>query len=238
MLGPVGALLAVFARRQVGQEACRPHLAVRVGIGASHRRALVLEDLDPAVALAQLGRLRAPGIDHLAQRRQRQLRERLRMVGREADHAAGAARAHALEQRVGSGRRVGRVGRQCGEVVLEYIAALVVGIAFAVDARVPGAQVAAGVVGRPRGAVDGLLLPLPGALGAVRRYQHPVAAERIVAAVRMVGRIEHDRALSGSDSRKTTIRARKWRPAARRSRPNPGQSRHRPGTACGRSACA
>ncbi len=238
MLGPVGALLAVFARRQVGQEACRPYLPVRVGIGAPHRRALVLEDLDPAIALAQLGRLRAPGIDHLTQRRQRELGQRLRMVGREADHAAGAARAHALEQRVGRSRRVGRVGRQCGEVVLEDIAALVVGIALAVDARVPGAQVAAGVVGRPRGAVDGLLLPLPGALGAVGRYQHPVAAERIVAAVRMVGRIEHDRALSGSDRRQTTIPARKWRPAARKLRPNPGRSRRRPGTACGRSACA
>jgi hypothetical protein len=73
MLGPVGALLPVFARQQVGQEACRPYLPVRVGIGAPHRRALVLEDLDPAVALAQLGRLRAPGIDHFAQRRQREL---------------------------------------------------------------------------------------------------------------------------------------------------------------------
>lgn len=35
-------------------------------------------------------------------------------------------------------------------------------------------------------AVDRFLLTLPRALGAVGRYQHPVAGERIVAAVRVI----------------------------------------------------
>ncbi len=41
-----------------------PHLAVRVRVGAAHGLALVLEDLHPAEALAQVRHLPRPLIDH------------------------------------------------------------------------------------------------------------------------------------------------------------------------------
>ena len=60
MRRPIDRLLAVFLGRFVGQLAHGPDLAVGVGVGATHHRPFVLEDLHPAVNLAEFGRLLGP----------------------------------------------------------------------------------------------------------------------------------------------------------------------------------
>jgi len=112
--------------------------------------------------------LRLPGGDHLLQRRQRQFGQGLAVIGREADHPADAARALAAHQRIVAVGRRRRIAHQRGEIVGENVGAAIIRITIAGDARVARAQETVGIVRRQRFRGDGLLLALPGALGAVR----------------------------------------------------------------------
>ena len=65
-----------------------PDLAVRVRVGAPHDGALVLEDLHPAVPLAQLPRLLHPPLHHGLHLGRAHQRHRHVRLGVEAHHAA------------------------------------------------------------------------------------------------------------------------------------------------------
>jgi hypothetical protein len=75
------------------------------------------------------------------------------------------------------------VGEERGEVVVEGEDASVGGIVLAAGAGVAGTEIAVGVVG-DAGCGYGLGgFTLPGALGALRRDEDPLAEEGVVAAV-------------------------------------------------------
>lgn len=137
-------------------------------VGAAHRRAFVFEHLHPGIALPQLRDLRLPGADHLFQGLHAQLRQRFAVIGREADHAAGAAGAFAAHQRVMAFRRVWRIGHQRGKVVSKHEGALVVRVFIARHARIARAEETVRIMLRQRLFGRRLLRPLPGALGAMR----------------------------------------------------------------------
>jgi hypothetical protein len=225
--GVVVALALQLARGVRGHGALRPHLPVRMRVAGAHHLAAVLEQLHVAdlAARAQLGRLLRPQVDHAAHRGLAQRREGQVVPRREADHAAGARFGLGREQPlavehdggVAGGGLVGRVGLEGGEVVGEDEGARVVGVALAVGAHVPGAQVARGVVRGPLGGGGLLDLTLPRALRAVRRDEHPLAGERVEAAVRARGervqpgagsRRSHGAARVGGPNATTRVRAR------------------------------
>ena len=108
MLHRVRLLLPLLFGGLVGQGATGPDLPMRVGIGAAHNCALVLEHLCPAVLLPQLGHLLGPHIHHPAHILRRHLRQGGVVPGRKAHHPARAWLALVAEKRVGAacGRRV------------------------------------------------------------------------------------------------------------------------------------
>jgi hypothetical protein len=59
-------LVMVLFRCLVGQRIQRPYLAVGMGIGEAHHGALVLKELHPAIAPAQLDHLLGPHVDDTA----------------------------------------------------------------------------------------------------------------------------------------------------------------------------
>src|SRR5208282_2315898 len=67
----------------------------------------------------------------------------------------------------------------------------IIGVDLAVRARIAGAEIAVGIVAKRGGLRWPLDLPLPGALGALRRHQHPFAVERVEAAVRSLRERRH-----------------------------------------------
>ena len=85
-----------------------------------------------------------------------------------------------------------RAGLERGEIVIENERAGVGRIAHAAGARVARTQVAGGVVIGLCGAASFFHLPLPGALRAVRRNQHPFAGERIEPAMGILRPVEHE----------------------------------------------
>ena len=185
----VGALRLPLAGRHERHGALRPDLAVGVRVARPHRLPLVLEDLDvrDVVARAELLVLRRPQVHDAAHGGELHVGERLVVARREAEHAAGARLVVRDEQPIDVHRRTPAAGGERGEVVLEDEGLGVLGVAVPADALVAGAEVAGRVVGRPprdRGLLD---LPLPRSLGAVRRDEHPLAAERVEAAVRPLG---------------------------------------------------
>jgi hypothetical protein len=102
----------------------------------------------------------------------------------EAEDTAATAFGFGDEERGFIGWGCGRfVGEQRGEVVVEGEDGLVVGVVDAAGAGVGGAEVAGGIVVEAAG--GGLFggLALPGALGALRGDEDPLAEERVVAAV-------------------------------------------------------
>ena len=114
-------------------------------VRSAHRRAAVLEDLDPAIALAELRGLRRPEVDDAAHISRRQLADADVVARREAQHPARALFTFSPQQ-AALDVCVGRVGTECGEVVREDERAGVVGVGLAVGARVARAQVARRVV--------------------------------------------------------------------------------------------
>jgi len=106
----VATLLALFLGWLVGQCLPGPNLAVRMGVGAAHDLALVLEDLHPAIAPSQLGHLLRPYVDYLADILNRHLWKGEVVARREAQHATGAALARQTQQRMVGGWRGWRVG--------------------------------------------------------------------------------------------------------------------------------
>ena len=187
----VAALGFIRAGHLVGQEVTGPDLTMRVRVGAAHGRTLVLEDLHPAPAFAQFTILLDPGGDDGLDDGRRKLRQRLAVIGREADDARGSPHRHALQERI-VGTVLGRVGQQRREVVGKDVGLRVVGVDLAADARVARAQVAAWVMAGTGCVVDVFLLALPGASGTMGRDQNPAVLQRVVAAMRVFGGIEHD----------------------------------------------
>ena len=158
-----------------------------VRVGGAHHGAAVLEDLDVVDPgeVAEGGGFVGPGVDDAGDVGDGHAGEREGVVGMEAEDAAEAALGFGDQERGGMGLGVGLdVGEERGEIVVEGEDAGVGGIVLAAGAGVAGAEVAVGVVGEV-GSGDGLGgFALPGALGALRGDEDPLAEERIVAAVR------------------------------------------------------
>src|SRR3954462_9507866 len=114
-------------------------------VTGAHELAAVLEDLDPARALAELVRLISPDVDHRTNLLGAHQCETEVVARRKADHATGSAFA------LGDGQAVfkapfGGTGGQRAEVVVEDERPLVVGVAGAVGSLVAGTEVAARIV--------------------------------------------------------------------------------------------
>ena len=143
------------------------------------------------IGLAELGRLIAPAVDNRTQRRFANVGKRCRVIGRVADHP-GYTRSARYFEGVGRGQRcVGRriIREQRGEVVREHERGGVGRVERAVCAHIAGAQVTAWLVGRSAIGRRRRYRPLPRALPALRRDEHPVAGQQIAAAVRLVCRV-------------------------------------------------
>ena len=88
-------------------------------------------------------------------------------MGRVAEDAADAGFGLGAENCAGR-RRVGLgIGEEGGEIIFEGKCRFVFWVAFAVGARVAGAEITGRIVGDHGGLGGGLLLALPGTLGAV-----------------------------------------------------------------------
>mgnify|MGYP006950043653 CR=1 FL=1 len=163
--------------------------AVGMGVGGAHRRAAVLEDLDPAPVATQVGRLVGPHLDDLAHAHRLHAREREIVTRREADDPAGAGLGLGPQQAFGIDL-VARVGAQGREVVGEDVGVCVFRVACTASSFVAGAKVAFRIVFR---AVIGrrfLDLTLPRPFCAMWGYENVFTGEGIVTAVGMVSWIE------------------------------------------------
>ena len=188
VLGEIGELRGEFECGLVGDVLGGPDLAVGMGIAGAHHGAAVLEDLDvlDLGARAELCGLAGPHLDDAADGGDVHGGEGEVVAGIEAEDAAEAALGFGAEEAgvvdVESG--CGNVGLERGEVVFEDVGAGVRRGVVAAGAGVAGAEIAGGVVGQ-RWRLRGVLgLALPGALGAMRRDDDPLALEGIPAAVR------------------------------------------------------
>lgn len=186
VLGLVGAEGFGFLRGLVGDVFGGPDLAVGVGVAGSHHGSAIFEDLDVAqVGLAaEFFVFGCPGVNDFADVGQRHAGEGEAVVGVEADDLAASALALGAEQWGGSGFGSGRVGQQGGVVVVENEYAFINGRKVPTGALVAGAEIAVRVVVNVREARGGIDLALPGALRAMGRNQDPLAAQRVVAAMR------------------------------------------------------
>ena len=161
-----------------------------MGVRRAHRLAPVLEDLDPAASPGPARRTGRP-------RRRRSGGPRHDPSRRDGGRAAASSRRPGTFPRSPSARNrpsppshalVGRRRPQRGEVVREDERALVRRVALAVGAGIARAEVAIGVVGGRRVRAGGrfpFALAEPGTARPTGRDEHPVAAERIPAAVRI-----------------------------------------------------
>ena len=105
VLVPVILLRGQLAQRLVRDVLGGPDLAVGMGIAGAHHGAAVLEDLHMVDIrqFAQRGRLAGPRIHHGGDFRHVHARQRQRVVGMEAEHAATPAFRLGDQQRRGVG---------------------------------------------------------------------------------------------------------------------------------------
>ncbi len=160
-----------------------------VRVGGAHRRALVLEELHVVDlrAAAQIENLLGPQIHHLANGGRLHFRQGEVVAWAEADDTADARLRLGLQQLTLAHITARSIGEQGSKVVFKDKGAGVLWVLVPAGAFVAGAEIAARVV---LGAVVGrnlFHLAEPGALGAVRRNQHPVAIERVAPPVRVFG---------------------------------------------------
>ncbi len=106
VLVEVGALVRVFRRGFVWQEAVGPDLAVRMRHRAPHHRTLVLENLHPGIVGTQVYRLHTPGGNHLFDCWQGEFRKALAVIRRKTDDPAGTACRAILEKRIIGDERI------------------------------------------------------------------------------------------------------------------------------------
>ena len=66
MLAEILLLREIFLGRFFRNEIPGPDLAMRMGIGATHRSTLVLEELNPAITASEIGGLILPGSNDIA----------------------------------------------------------------------------------------------------------------------------------------------------------------------------
>jgi hypothetical protein len=116
------------------------------------------------------------------------------MARMKADNAARTGDWLALKERVVATVRVaGFLAQERGKIVVENVSAGVVRVGLATCPCVPWAKVTFWIVGRAL-VSNRFLLTLPGAFGAVRRYEDPLPPQGIVAAMGMFGGVEfHER---------------------------------------------
>ena len=176
-----------------------PDLAVRVRVAGAHRRTAVLEDLHPAVALAELGGLVGPDVDHVPDRGLVHARQGHVVTGREAHDAAGATGSLGPEQPAAD-RLAGGVRAERREVVGEHEGGRVVRVHVPRDPRVARAEVAVGIVDRALLGRFRLLGAQPGALRPARGHQHPLPGQRVAPPVRL-GIERGDLAVVGTSGR-------------------------------------
>ena len=175
----------------VRQEVAGPDLAVRMRIGAAHDRPFVLEDLHPAVGPAQFLDLLRPRLDH----------------GTIASSSiSGSVRSCRGEKHITrhspstelsrSSRSISPEGGVCGssaeKSLRKHERADVGRVDGLAGPPVSRAQVALRVVLRRLLVRHPFLLALPGPLRPVRRDQDPLAGQRVVTAVGMIGGVEQN----------------------------------------------
>jgi len=164
----------------------RPYLAVRMRIAGAHHRAAVFKNLhmlDEGLS-GKLSVLRSPRLHHGLDLRNGHARKRQAVVRMEAEHTAYPALLLCTQQpRSGRGRHR-RIRQQSGIVVIECEYRCVIGIPVPPSAFIPGAEIAFRVVMERSGSFRLPRLSLPRTLCPVRRDEHPVATQRVVAAVR------------------------------------------------------
>ncbi len=141
------ALPGFFLGRLVRQRGAGPDLAVRVRIGAPHDFALVLEDLDPAIGLPQVGGLFGPDPDDILNRLQVHFGKGQVVPGGKANHPTGACLGFGAKERVRR-PRIRNVREQGREIVIKDKGARVVRVAKTTRPLVPRAEIAPGFVGR------------------------------------------------------------------------------------------
>jgi len=98
----------------------------------------------------------------------------------------------AIEQIVAIVQLVRLPDEQRRKIVFENVSAFVIRVRLATRSCIPWAEIAFWIVGRTL-IRERLTLALPGALGAMRRYENPLSSQGIVTAMGMFRRTEfHD----------------------------------------------
>lgn len=121
--------MLILQRRMAGQERTGPDLTMRMRITAAHRRALVLENLNPQVLLRQVIVLLNPPGNHSSNLLGTHHGQRLIRFRVEAHDTAIALRRSNLEEGVCIGNLwIGNVFQQSREIVGEHKGRLVVGV--------------------------------------------------------------------------------------------------------------
>ncbi len=168
-----------------------PDLPMRVGIASPHHRPTILKNLYvPEIRFfPQRAIFLRPHIHHPPDIPHIHPRQRQTVVGMKAHHPAPSPlplRAQQLLRSAPTRLAIGlrRIGQQRRKVVVEDIRALILRRHLPARTRVPGTQVALGIVmhlREPRRLAD---FPLPRTRRSVWRHQHPRPPQRVIPAMR------------------------------------------------------
>jgi hypothetical protein len=168
----------------------------RAGAGSTpHRRAAVLEHLDPAIASAELIGLVGPQVDDPTDVAGRHRRQRQVVPRRETHDATFAVLALGPDEPLRELPYPG-VRPERAEIVGEYERRVIARVHVAVGPHVARAQVAARVVGGSLGGSIGLRRPEPRSLRPVGCNEHPFVEQRVVAAMRIEREVDPRRSPS------------------------------------------
>src|ERR1700678_1351391 len=162
-------------------------------IAGAHQRAAIFKwqnVIDPRKR-AELRVLFGESVDYGAKSLYVHTRHTQIMLRRKTDDAADAGFAASDEQFLYFDHAFGCVGSHGWKIVIENKCTGILRILCAVDANISGAHVTFGIVGERFDGCGRFDAALPGASGASGRDENPFAGERVVAAVRILGEIDH-----------------------------------------------
>lgn len=134
----IGDLIVGFGGDFIRYMRCSPHLPMRMRVGAPHHTTLILENLHPGVVLRQCFGLFGPDIDDSRNFIAFELRQRLPVIRRKADHPASARSALGPEQSFIFGSSRIPLRQQRREIVIEHVNAGIFGIYGAIRAFISG----------------------------------------------------------------------------------------------------
>jgi hypothetical protein len=171
-------------------------------VARAHHRTAILEDLHipDEGQRSQFFILLRPYIDDSRNCRDIHLRQRQVVARRKANDATDAAFASGVQQRrhsaagfsVAGSIPAGRnIRQQRREVICKHKCMFILRVDRAIRSGVAGTEVARRIVGWTLLVRRLFDLPLPWALRAMRRDQHPFTGQRIESAMWMIGEREH-----------------------------------------------